>query len=265
MIRAGYGIYYSEERADLEASAAMGGPQGVFTYTVSPGGTRLPDFVQPDSAFPPGVALPARDITILAGQCSYLNRFLPVSQLRFCPNTFYNPYTQQWNLGIEHDFGKGWLFSMDYIGSHTIHIEQPVDLNSPAGFQPHRSRDKSARPPLPMRRGPSFPSPDGYRQVLAYANFGSAFYDGLQVKLTKQLTSNLSLLLTYTWSHDINTVEWDGTGQNPNDYSCLVSLRKGDQPAQSDEPCVVERHLHLALGLHALGLSRRWVRASLTT
>jgi len=34
------------------------------------------------------------------------------------------------------------------------------------------------------------------------------------------------LLLTYTWSHDINTVEWDGTGQNPNDYSCIVICEK---------------------------------------
>ncbi len=103
----GYGIYYSEERADLYASQALGGPQGVFTYTVAPGGLGFPTSFDPISSFPPGAQLPARDITILAGQCSYLNQFLPVSQLRYCPNTFYNPYTQQWNLGIEHEFGKG--------------------------------------------------------------------------------------------------------------------------------------------------------------
>jgi hypothetical protein len=127
--------------------------------------------------------------------------------------------------GIEHDFGKGWMFSMDYIGSHTIHIEQPVDMNSPSGFMrtlPGQARSVAAanatRPIVPVN--------NGYRQVLAYANFGSAFYDGLQVKLNKQLTNKLSLLLTYTWSHDINTVEWDGTGQNPNDYSCLVVCEK---------------------------------------
>ena len=225
VIRGGYGIYYSEERADLEASAALGGPQGVFTYTVAPGGLGFPTSFNPISSFPPGVQLPARDITILAGQCAYLNEFLPVSQLHYCPNTFYNPYTQQWNLGIEHEFGKGWFYSMDYIGSHTIHIEQPVDLNAPSGFvrtAPGQTRSVAAanatRPILPVA--------GGYRQVLAYANFGSAFYDGLQVKLTKQLSNRLSLLLSYTWSHDINTVEWDGTGQNPNDYSCIVVCEK---------------------------------------
>jgi len=225
VLRGGYGIYYSEERADLYASAALGGPQGVFTYTVAPGGLGFPTSFAPISGFPPGAPVPARDVTILPGQCNYLNQFLPVSQLRFCPNTFYNPYTQQWNLGLEHEFGKGWLFSMDYIGSHTIHIEQPVDMNSPSGFTrtaPGQTRSAAAanatRPILPVN--------NGYRQVLAYTNFGSAFYDGLQGRLTKHLTSKLSLLLTYTWSHDINTVEWDGTGQNPNDYSCIVVCEK---------------------------------------
>src|SRR5215510_5637774 len=48
--------------------------------------------------------------------------------------TYVITYTQQWNLGIGHDFGHGWLCSMDYIGSRTIHIEQPVDMNYPAAF-----------------------------------------------------------------------------------------------------------------------------------
>jgi hypothetical protein len=225
VLRGGYGIYYSEERADLFASAALNGPQGVFTYTVAPGGLGFPTSFAPIPAFPPGVQLPARDITILAGQCNYLNQFVPVNQLRFCPNTFYNPYTQQWNLGIEHEFGKGWFLAIDYIGSHTIHIEQPVDLNSPSGFTrtlPGQTRSAAAA----NNTRPIIPVAGGYRQVLAYANFGSASYDGLQARFTKQLTNKLSLLLTYTWSHDINTVEWDGTGQNPNDYSCLVVCEK---------------------------------------
>src|SRR6516162_8063365 len=66
VIRAGYGIYYSEERANLEASAALNGPQGVFTYTVAPGGFGFPTSFAPISGFPPGAQLPARDITILA-------------------------------------------------------------------------------------------------------------------------------------------------------------------------------------------------------
>jgi outer membrane receptor protein involved in Fe transport len=224
VIRGGYGIYYSEERTDLFAAAALGGPQGAFTYTAVPGGLGFPNSFAPIS-FPPGAILPARSITVLAGQCSYLNQFLPVDQLHSCSNNFQNPYTQQWNLGFEHDLGNGWLFAMDYIGSHTIHIEQPVDQNAPSQFirtAPGQMRTVAAA----NATRPIVPVPGGYQQVLQYVNAGSAWYDGLQVRVTKQLTHHVSLLGTYTWSHDINTVEWDGTGQNPNSYSCLTICEK---------------------------------------
>jgi len=225
VIRAGYGIYYSEERTDLYASAALGGPNGAFTYTAVPGGIGFPSTFSPISGFPPGVLLPARNLTILAGQCNYLNQFLPVDELHFCDNNFQNPYTQQWNLGFEHDLGSGWLLSLDYIGSYTIHIEQPVDLNAPSPFirtMPGQVRSVTA---ANLTR-PIIPVPGGYDQILQYVNFGQAWYDGLQVAIKKQLSRRLSALLTYTWSHDINSVEWDGTGQNPNDYGCLEVCEK---------------------------------------
>ena len=116
--------------------------------------------------------MPARNITILSGQCNYLNQFLPVDQLHYCDNNFQNPYTQQWNLGFEHDLGGGWLFAMDYIGSHTIHIEQPVRLNAPSDFvrtAPGQVRSVSAA----NKTRPIVPVAGGYQQVLQYVNAGS--------------------------------------------------------------------------------------------
>jgi hypothetical protein len=223
-MRAGYGIYYSEERTDLFAGAAIGGPLGAFTYTAVPGGLGFPTSFGPIT-FPPGVVLPARSITVLAGQCNFLNQFLDVSRLHFCDNNFQNPYTQQWDLGLEHDLGNHWLLSLDYIGSHTVHIEQPVDLNSPSPFnrtRPGQTRSVSAA----NATRPIVPVPGGYQQVIQYVNAGSAWYDGLQVRISKQLSHRVSLLGTYTWSHTSNSVEWDGTGQNPNDYGCLVACEK---------------------------------------
>ncbi len=225
VIRGGYGMYYTELPANLVANSSINGPQGVFTYTVQPGQYGFPTTFSPITSIPPGTVLPARDIQILAGQCNYLNQFLPVSQLHFCPNKLLNPYTQQWNLGIEQQLGRNWVLSMDYIGSHTIHIDQPIDLNSPAGFvrtQPGQVRSAAAanatRPIVPVN--------GGYRQVLAYTSLGTSFYDGLQVELKKQFSTHFALLASYTWSHTIDTVEWDGTQQNPNDYSCPVTCEK---------------------------------------
>ena len=256
VIRGGYGIYYSEERTDLYASAALGGPAGAFTYSAAPGGLGFPTTFAPIT-FPPGAILPARSITILAGQCNYLNQFLPVDQLHFCDNNFQNPYTQQWNLGFEHDLGGGWLFAMDYIGSHTIHIEQPVDLNSPSPFirtAPGQMRSVAAA----NATRPIVPVPGGYQQVLQYVNAGSAWYDGLQVRVTKQLTRRVSLLGTYTWSHDINTVEWDGTSQNPNDYGCLVACEKATSQLNQTNRASVSATYSLPWGFMLSG----WMEAA---
>ena len=256
VVRAGYGIYYSEERTDLYAGAAIGGPQGAFTYSAVPGGLGFPTSFAPIT-FPPGVVLPARNITVMAGQCNYLNQFLPVDQLRFCSNNFQNPYTQQWNLGFEHDLGGGWLFAMDYIGSHTIHIEQPVDLNAPSQFI--RTAPGQVRPVTAANATrPITPLPGGYQQVLQYVNAGSAWYDGLQVRITKQLSRRVSLLGTYTWSHDINTVEWDGTGQNPNDYGCLVACEKATSLLNQTNRASVSATYNLGWGFMLSG----WMEAA---
>ena len=107
------------------------------------------------------------------------------------------------------------------------------------------------------------PVPGGYQQVLQYVNDGSAWYDGLQVRMTKQLTRRVSLLGTYTWSHDINTVEWDGTQPEPELLQLPCHLREGDQPAQPDQPCFRERHLQSALGFHALRMDGGRLRVPL--
>ncbi len=164
VIRGGYGIYYSEERTDTVGHVRLGRTTRLPSLTPPsrrPGISRQPSRPSP---FPRAAVLPARNITILAGQCNYLNQFLPVDQLHFCSNNFQNPYTQQWNLGFEHDLGAGWLFAMDYIGSHTIHIEQPVDLNAPTPFirtAPGQMRSVAAA----NATRPIVPVPGGYQQV----------------------------------------------------------------------------------------------------
>ncbi len=233
VIRGGYGIYYTELPANLVANSSINGPQGVFTYTAQPGQLGFPTTFSPITTLPPNTVLPARNISILAGQCNYLNEFLPVAQLHFCPNKLLNPYTQQWNLGIEQQLARNWVLSMDYIGSHTIHIDQPIDLNSPSGFvrtAPGQVRSAAAA----NATRPIVPVPGGYNQVLAYMSLGTSFYDGLQVALKKQFSSRFALLASYTWSHTIDTVEWDGTSQNPNDYSCPIKCEKAR--SQLNEP-----------------------------
>src|SRR4029077_10804439 len=78
--------------------------------------------------------IPARTITIPLGSSATLSPFFNVGGLPFYPARLINPYTQQWNLGIEHELFKGWVLSLDYVGSHALKLERPTDLNTPTPF-----------------------------------------------------------------------------------------------------------------------------------
>ena len=71
-------------------------------------------------------------------------------------------------------------------------------------------------------------------------------------------TRRLSALLTYTWSHDINTVEWDGTGQNPNDYGCLVVCEKATSLLNQTNRASLSATYQLPYGFMLSG----WVQAA---
>lgn len=225
VLRASYGIYYSEIRANLAAASRLNGPTGIFTYSARPGQLGFPTSLSPLVAFPAGASLPPRDITVLAGQCSSLNQFVDVAKLRFCPSALLNPYTQQRSLGIETELAPHWLLSVDYVGSHTIHIERPVDLNAPAPFI-RNAPGQSRTPAQANASRPIAPVPNGYRRIVANANLGTAFYDGVQVKLNKRFSNHSALLASYTFSHAINTVEPDVPQQDPNDSNLLGSAEK---------------------------------------
>jgi hypothetical protein len=232
VLRGGYGIYYSEERTDLAAADVLGGASGLVSFTVRPGQAGFPTSFSPITNFPSGTVFPARDITVRPGQCDQLNQILNVSALHFCPDALLNPYTQQWTLGLEHQFASKWVLSVDYIGLHTIRIERPVDLNAPTPFLPavtgavRGGGSLTNAAALADASRPIVPVPGGFRRVITNANLGSATYNALQLRLNKQLSRHFSLLLGYTWSHSIGTVDQDAAQQDPLDSNLLGSIEK---------------------------------------
>lgn len=254
VVRASYGVYYSEIRADLAAGYSLGGPTGLFSFTATPGTCGFPAtfgpwatlnalLTSPACTAPGGAAtVPLRDITIGLGQTAFLNQFFNVAGLHFYPSHLLNPYTQQWTLGVEHEIAKGWIFSADYVGSHAVKLERPDDLNAPAVFvriAQGQTRSVAAanatRPVQPsaactttsanfnLSSGNCF---NNYRQILAIVNLGSGSYDGLDLKLNKHFSNHFSMLLTYTYSHAIDTVEPDAANQNANDWNLLGPAEK---------------------------------------
>ena len=219
-VRGGYGIYYSQIRANLAAGYEINGPTGIFTFSASPGQLGFPASLGPLPAFPAGAVLPPRDITVPSGARSYLSRFFDVGVLPRYPDKLLNPRTQQWNLGIERELAPKWVLGTAYVHQFSSRIDRPLDLNAPAPFvRTTASQVRSAAAADNTR--PILPVPDGYRRIIANLNDGISRYDALQTNLTRRFGHGFSLRVSHTWSHAINTVEPDVPSQDPNDANLL--------------------------------------------
>jgi hypothetical protein len=246
VFRGGFGIYYSQIVDNSEANYALTGPTGVFNYTATPGQVGFPASVAaaPLPAFPAGAAVPLRSLYIRPGDSAYLNQFFPTSTLIGYPDKLLNPYSEQWTFGIERRLKTDWVLSVDYVGSHTLKINRPLDVDPPSSFvrtAPGQSRTAQAanctRPywiwwfgHQGMSCNPaaaSNPQPP-YAVIQSDVNNGFAFYDAMDVNLRHHLGQHLSMLASYTWSHAIDNVDPDVPSQNPNDPNFTGSLEKGN-------------------------------------
>jgi hypothetical protein len=206
----------------------------VFNYTAAPGQIGFPVNVTsvPLPAFPAGASAPLRSLYIRPGNSSYLNQFFPTSVLNSYPSQLVNPYSEQWTFGVERRVAKGWVARADYVGSHTLKINRPLDVDAPTPFirtSPGQVRTAQAanctRPywiwwyaqhnavcNLNVATNPQPP----YSVIQSDVNNGNATYNALQLNLIGRM-SHLTVLASYTWSHTIDNVDPDVPSQNPND------------------------------------------------
>ena len=237
-IRGGFGIYYSQIIDDSEANYALTGPTGVFNYTAAPGEVGFPTSVSavPLPAFPAGAVAPLRSLYLRPGRASYYSQFFPTSDLLGYPGELTNPYNEQWTFGAEHQLATNWVLATDYVGSHTLGIVRPLDVDPPTSFirtAPDEVRSAQAanctRPywaawyaqealtcdPV-HNSGPTPP----YAVIQSDVNDGMAWYDALDVNLSDRFHNGSTLLASYVWSHTLDTVDPDTTSQNPNNPRC---------------------------------------------
>ena len=246
VVRGGYGIYYSQIVDNSEANYALTGPTGVFNYTAAPGQVGFPTSVAaaPLPAFPAGGAVPLRSLYVRPGDSAYLNQFFPTSSLQGYPKQLLNPYSQQWSFGVERRLAEDWVLSVDYVGSHTLRINRPLDVDPPSPFvrtAPGQVRSAQAanctRPywiawysqhgmtcNMTTATNPQPP----YAVIQTDVADGYAFYDALDVNLSHRFSHGISMLASYTWSHTLDNVDPDATGQNPNDPNFAGRIEGGN-------------------------------------
>jgi hypothetical protein len=234
-IRGGFGIYHSQIVDNDQANYALTGPTGVFTYSAVSGQNGFPTSIAaaPLPVLPTGAAVPLRSLYLRPGMSAYYNQFFPTSTLVGYPNKLLNPYSEQYTLSAEGQLGRGWILSVDYVGTHQLRNIRPLDVDAPASFirtaQNQTRTAQAANCTRPYwiswyaRNGKtcsptaaSSPQPP-YSVIQSDVNDGYLHYDALDLNLHHVFSHSFETLVSYTWSHTMDNVDPDATSQNPND------------------------------------------------
>jgi len=159
------------------------------------------------------------------------------------PNKVQDPYSINWNFGIQHTFGKNYTAEINYVGTRGIHLplQDILGLQSsvtPTNFLPTymQAPDQATLDALPVALNadaigfPIVGTRDSFDSTYSNAGFGcfgslnstgtfdppcapfiTAFvatgwstYHGLQTGLTRRFSHGLTFQTAYTWSHTID-------------------------------------------------------------
>jgi outer membrane receptor protein involved in Fe transport len=232
VVRAGFGIYYSQIVDNDEANYALTGPTGVFTYTATPGQVGFPTSIAaaPIPSFPAGGVVPLRSLYLRPGLSSYYNQFFPTSTLVGYPGKLLNPYSEQYTASIEQQLPANWILSIDYVGTHQLRNIRPLDVDAPSSFirtaqgQTRTANAANCTRPYWISFYQSLGTTctgtgtiPPYSVIQSDVNDGYLHYNALDVNLRHNFSHNFETLISYTWSHTLDNVDPDATSQNPND------------------------------------------------
>jgi len=113
----------------------------------------------------------------------------PVLAVTYDPSTNYRvPVTYSWNLTIERQLADDWLLQSAYVGSHSSHGMETIQLN-PAQYIPGSTLGTDARRIFA-----------GYGSITMDSQSGNANYHALQLVLKKRLARGVNLSAAYTFS-----------------------------------------------------------------
>lgn len=142
------------------------------------------------------------------------------------------PAIYNWNLTVEREVYAGWLVRLAYVGSHSSHLKEAVELNpAPAGSivaagpsnvdDRRRLNNVFSASVFPVKLG----------NVSLDAHDINSSYNSMQVSLERRLARGVTILGNYTWSKSIDDLPYTGSGAGVSDLGGdAVSARPWDDP-----------------------------------
>ena len=186
VFRAGFGIYYDTiPLNNFEEGLAQNpiGPTAGFT-------------IVPNAPIPFGVGVPIFGTG--APQ--------PPFNIASIQRNLKTPNTQEWNLNIQQELSQRFVFQIGYVGNHSVHQLQLLDINQPplgAGYgpgcvnPPSFACEQAARP-----YNATYPT---LSQINTISTPGFATYHSLQATLKSNDFHGLTTQVAFTWSHNLDT------------------------------------------------------------
>jgi hypothetical protein len=219
VVRAGYGIFYDMQSAELNLATPQGPPWGGKVQLTSPKGGL-------DNPY--GLEAGGNPFPFTVGR----NAPYPAAGVFTTFDHDTNPpYVQQWNLGVQRQIGTDWLVSASYIGNEIVHLYGSSELN-PAIFFPGNANASgqcfaqgytlnvaanavcSSAANTTARRLMTLINPvDGpkYANIGKWDDGGTRSYNSMLLSTQKRLSKGFSLTGNYTLSHCIGTAIGSGT------------------------------------------------------
>lgn len=169
VLRGGYGIYnLLFQRAGSENQLALNPPYLRQTTLLS--NKNQPAFLL-RNGFPPNLLDPA-------------NINLANSHIRTVDPNSPTPYVQQWSFGFQRQLPGQFVFTTDYVGTKSTHLDLIYNLNQLVSGV------------LPYQR---------FGYVEYQQSVGNGSYNGLETSVQRRFTNGLSVNAAYTWSKSIQT------------------------------------------------------------
>ena len=152
------------------------------------------------------------------------------------------PYSESWNIGVQHIFDKKYIAEVRYVGTKGIHLPVqsqinvvpivnasnalPTYLSAPSqatldGLTSSLDNLFTQSNYLPAFENAGFTNP-----ITTFMPYGQSIYHGLQSQLTRNFTNGLQFQAAWTWSHMFDNSTADVfstllTPRRPQDFQCF--------------------------------------------
>jgi Carboxypeptidase regulatory-like domain/TonB-dependent Receptor Plug Domain len=218
LVRAAYGIYFSQPTGQTFFQSILGAPFSISDQNAGPANaaaTFAHPFAEP---FPTASFFP------------YFPSYSPTSDISLTTVSpgFRPGILQQYGLNFQVELARDWVLEVGYVGTRGTHLLRGRALNqalSASPGDPIRGAVSNTVKNIGQRVPVQGFLPDALAEV---ESEGASWYNGLEASLNKRLSKGFGMLASYTWSKSLDT-----DGSNTNGISAGNTLPLGDQNSPS--------------------------------